>query len=220
MEQSGIKFTCLKQRFDSRHAVSTVNLMLKMLHSFAPYPLRPPVNTTHDYTFQSSQVHSYESMHFQLDLTCDLLLIIIIVTGGQELAKDQSRNIDLFHLVLNHRNTLSVVPHTNGVILPAHTNMHDLDVFLIYNGEQSECGKYLRVNVNLDAVHSFVPLFVISSIHYESKNEYYTQEAVLRAHHAYIRSKRVVFQMFDLHLTIFHDLYVCALIDVYVNSLH
>ncbi len=118
-------------------------------------------------------------MHFQLDLTCDLLLIIIVVTGGQELAKDQSRNIHLFHLVLNHRNTLSIVPHTDGVILPAHTNMHHLDAFPIYNSEQSEHGKYLRVNVDLDAVHSFVPLFVISSIHYESKNEYYTHKRAM-----------------------------------------
>lgn len=35
-------FTCLKVFFESLQAVSTVNFVLKMLQSFAPYPLRPP----------------------------------------------------------------------------------------------------------------------------------------------------------------------------------
>lgn len=34
--------TCLKIFLDSLQAVSTVNFVLKMLHSLAPYPLRPP----------------------------------------------------------------------------------------------------------------------------------------------------------------------------------
>lgn len=34
--------TCLKVFLDSLQAVSTVNFVLKMLQSFAPYPLRPP----------------------------------------------------------------------------------------------------------------------------------------------------------------------------------
>lgn len=34
--------TCLKVFFESLQAVSTVNLVLKMLQSLAPYPLRPP----------------------------------------------------------------------------------------------------------------------------------------------------------------------------------
>lgn len=34
--------TCLKIFFDSLQAVSTVNFVLKMLQSLAPYPLRPP----------------------------------------------------------------------------------------------------------------------------------------------------------------------------------
>ena len=35
---------CLKCFPYSLQLVSTVNLVLKMLHSFAPYPLRPPAN--------------------------------------------------------------------------------------------------------------------------------------------------------------------------------
>lgn len=34
--------TCLKHFFDCLQAVSTVNFVLKMLQSLAPYPFRPP----------------------------------------------------------------------------------------------------------------------------------------------------------------------------------
>jgi len=35
--------TCLKDFLDDLHEVSTVNFLLKMLHSLAPYPFLPPV---------------------------------------------------------------------------------------------------------------------------------------------------------------------------------
>lgn len=59
-----------------------------------------------------------ETITSNLDIipTCDFLLIIIIVTGGEELSKDKSRHIDLLHLVLHHRNTLAIVPYTDGVV--------------------------------------------------------------------------------------------------------
>lgn len=37
-----LHFTCLKVFFETLQAVSTVNFVLKMLQSLAPYPLRPP----------------------------------------------------------------------------------------------------------------------------------------------------------------------------------
>lgn len=48
--------------------------------------------------------------------TSDFLLIIIIVTGGEELSKDQSWYKDFLHLVLHNRNTLPIVPNSDGVI--------------------------------------------------------------------------------------------------------
>ena len=39
-----VKLTCLKHLRYSLQEVSTTNFVLKMLHSFAPYPFRPPGN--------------------------------------------------------------------------------------------------------------------------------------------------------------------------------
>lgn len=50
-------------------------------------------------------------------LTGDFLLIIIIVTGGEELSKDESGHIDFLHLVLYYWNALSIIPYTYAVVL-------------------------------------------------------------------------------------------------------
>lgn len=49
--------------------------------------------------------------------TCDLLFIVIVVAGCEQLPKDESRHIDLLHFVLNHWNTFPIVPYTDYVIL-------------------------------------------------------------------------------------------------------
>lgn len=53
-----------------------------------------------------------------IDLTSDFLLIIIVVAGREELSKDERRHVDLLHLVLHHRDSLPIIPHTDGVVLP------------------------------------------------------------------------------------------------------
>lgn len=59
-----------------------------------------------------------------INLTGDFLLVIIIVTGGEELSEDESRHKDLLHLVLHHRNTLPIIPHTDGVVFTKRKNIH------------------------------------------------------------------------------------------------
>lgn len=67
-------------------------------------------------------------------LTSDFLLLIVIVTGGEELSKDESGHIDLLHLVLHHRNTLPIIPHTDGVVFTkggnTHTHFHHVLLWL------------------------------------------------------------------------------------------
>ena len=59
----------------------------------------------------------YIFIHYLIkDLTSDFLLVIIIVTGGEELSEDESRHKDLLYLVLHHRNTPPIIPNTDGVI--------------------------------------------------------------------------------------------------------
>lgn len=48
-------------------------------------------------------------------LTCDLFLIIIVVAGGEKVAKNESWDVHLLVLVLHHRDTFAIVPDTNGV---------------------------------------------------------------------------------------------------------
>lgn len=67
-------------------------------------------------------------------LTGDFLLIIIVVTGGEELSKDKSRHVDLLHLVQHHRNTFSIIPHADCVILTGkkeHTHTHSCAAVLL-----------------------------------------------------------------------------------------
>lgn len=66
--------------------------------------------------------------------TSDFLLIIIIVTGGEELSKDQSWYIDLLHLVLHNRNTFPIVPNNDGVIFTKIKNIYIERVLLCPEG--------------------------------------------------------------------------------------
>lgn len=67
-------------------------------------------------------------------LTSDFLLLIVIVTGGEELSKDESGHIDLLHLVLHHRNTLPIIPHTDGVVFTKGGNTHTHIFIMCYCG--------------------------------------------------------------------------------------
>ena len=52
-----------------------------------------------------------------IDRTGYFLLIVIVVTGGEELSEDKGWNEDLLYLVLHHRDPLPVVPHADQVVL-------------------------------------------------------------------------------------------------------
>lgn len=60
--------------------------------------------------------------------TGDFLLIIIVVTGGEELSKDESRHIDFLHLVLHYWNALPIIPYTDAVVL-AKMKTHSTQIF-------------------------------------------------------------------------------------------
>lgn len=49
-------------------------------------------------------------------LTGDFFLLVVIVTGREELPKDESRYVNLLHFVLHHRDTFSIIPNTDGVV--------------------------------------------------------------------------------------------------------
>lgn len=51
-------------------------------------------------------------------LTCDLLLVVVIVTWGEELSEDEGGHVDLLHLVHDHGDALTIVPNADGVVLP------------------------------------------------------------------------------------------------------
>ena len=52
-----------------------------------------------------------------IDRTGYFLLVVVVVTGGEELSEDKGWNKDLLYLVLHHRDPLPVVPHTDQVVL-------------------------------------------------------------------------------------------------------
>lgn len=73
-------------------------------------------------------VYSCLKSIYYTTLTCDLLFIIIIVAGGEELSKDKSGHKDLLHLVLHHRNAPAIVPHADGVVL---TEIRSIESFFL-----------------------------------------------------------------------------------------
>lgn len=116
--------------------------------------------------------------------TSDFLLIIIIVTGGEELSKDQSWYIDLLHLVLHNRNTFPIVPNNDGVIFTKRKKgiIYKKSMLLcpegcseMKHGASAEilskvCQMilslcYLHVNADFNAGHALVPLLVVSCIY-------------------------------------------------------
>lgn len=63
--------------------------------------------------------------------TCNFFLVVIIVTGSQQLSKDKSRDINFLHFVLNNGNTLPIIPHTHCVVLSVRgKNEVNTNVFL------------------------------------------------------------------------------------------
>lgn len=48
-------------------------------------------------------------------LTCDFLLVVVVVAGGEQVAEDERWDVHLLVLVLHHRDSLAVVPHGDGV---------------------------------------------------------------------------------------------------------
>lgn len=116
--------TCLKLCLYSLQAVSTVNLVLKMLQSLAPYPFLPPAakQTLSALQTATNNIHLPELMSITNDkdvemapLTCDLFLIIIVVAGREQVTKNKSWDVHLLVLVLHHRYSFTIVPDRNGV---------------------------------------------------------------------------------------------------------
>ena len=48
-------------------------------------------------------------------LTCDLLLIVVVVTGGEQLSEDERGDVHLLVFVLHHGDPFPVVPDGDGV---------------------------------------------------------------------------------------------------------
>ena len=69
----------------------------------------------------------------------DLLFRIVVVTGRQQMAKDESRDEHLLSLMLDYWDTFSVIPHFNFVCF--------------------------WVDVNLNLVHLGVSLLVVCSVY-------------------------------------------------------
>lgn len=80
--------------------------------------------------------------NFTVNLTGDFLLIIIIVTGGEELSEDESRHIDFLHLVLHHGNTLPIIPHTDGVVFAKRKNIDAHFIMCFCATEESSWAGY------------------------------------------------------------------------------
>lgn len=51
--------------------------------------------------------------------TSHFLLFVIIIRGRQKVAKDHGRYIHVFLLVYHYRNTLSIIPHRDGIVCAA-----------------------------------------------------------------------------------------------------
>lgn len=66
--------------------------------------------------------HPLLKQRFKWCLTSDFPLIIIVVTGGEKCAKNQSRHIDFLHLVFHHRDTLAIVPNLDFVVFTERKN--------------------------------------------------------------------------------------------------
>lgn len=58
--------------------------------------------------------------------TCDFLLIVIVVAGGEKMSKDQRRHKHLLIFVFHHRNSLPIIPHGDGVGLSVDMKTHKI----------------------------------------------------------------------------------------------
>lgn len=78
------------------------------------------------FSLRMTENNQYYIKHSKcINLTSDFLLVIIIVTWSEELSKDKSRYIDFLHFVLHHRNTLPIIPYTDGVVFTKRNkNIH------------------------------------------------------------------------------------------------
>lgn len=59
------------------------------------------------------------SLGLSVLLTCNFLLTVVIVAGGQEVSEDHGRHVHLLCLVFHHRDALTVVPHLDPAVLTA-----------------------------------------------------------------------------------------------------
>lgn len=78
-------------------------------------------------------------------LTSDFLLLVIIVAGGEELSEDESRHIDLLHLVLHHRNTLPIIPYTDGVVFTKRKKQTNTYYTMFFCDTEESCGFILQL---------------------------------------------------------------------------
>lgn len=103
--------------------VSMVNSLEKIFASLAPYPFRPPVI----YVKQNQRQQSTERIKYMAGkqdekaetgvLEPCLFLFVIIVGAGEEVAKNQLRDINTLNFVDLHGDSGAVVENSDGVFL-------------------------------------------------------------------------------------------------------
>jgi len=74
---------------------------------------------------------SYMSLYFlsMYDLcTCDFLLVVVIVAGGEQMAEDHCGHEHIVLLVFHNWDTPPVVPHSNLIVLPGR----HIQTFVLY----------------------------------------------------------------------------------------
>jgi hypothetical protein len=77
-----------------------------------------PVSTTSDCGLQRSKRCMLKMKHFYAgypSATLTFLFVIIIVTGGQKVPKNQFRDVHLMLFVHDYRNTISIIPNRDSV---------------------------------------------------------------------------------------------------------
>ena len=58
---------------------------------------------------------AFHEIWILVSLTCDLFLLVVVVTGGEEVSEDESGDVHLLVLVFHHGDSFSIVPDGDGV---------------------------------------------------------------------------------------------------------
>ena len=93
----------------------------------------------------------------------DLLLIIIIVGAGQQMPKDQLRDIYFLLFVNLDGNPISIVPNTDAIVLLKHSAINEWPTAAQMNSCFSSSVSHHR-NVDLQGVHFGISDLVVCCI--------------------------------------------------------